>query len=660
MKTVLVKVQSDHLERLASAVNPIVAICELIWNSLDADAMTVNVEIDRNPLGGQEAIRVIDDGHGISHEDSVPAFENLGGSWKLHHAKTQNGRLIHGKAGKGRFRAFVLGNRVKWETRYRSDSTTLVYNISGDRSNLRNFDITEPEESSDEATGTVAEVTDIISTFPSLEDNRADQLLAEEFALYLRQYPDVNIFFDGRRVDPSKIEARVDDYPLSPVEIENGDGKIEAFLTIIEWTQHAERALYLCDVNGFTLSKGPAGIQAPGFNFSAYLKSDFIRELDKRGALLLEELHPDLRKLLSVAKEKMREHFRERNAEQASKLIDQWKEDAVYPYEGEPKNIVETAERQVFDVLALNINSYLPDFDSSNEKSKRFAFRLVKEALESSPSSLQDIIKDVLQLPPEKQEEFAELLRRTSLEAIINASRVVADRLNFLDGLEFLVFNPKSKEQLLERRHLHKIVADHTWLFGEEFNLTVSDKSLTNVLKKHLNLLNLPEKALADDSPVLREDGTEGIIDLMLSRSIPQPKPEKRAHLIVELKRPKAKIDNNALTQLKGYAFAIASDERFKDTTTRWDFWAVSNEMSETVRREATQRDRPEGLIYEQPDGAIKILVKTWGQLIDECKARLRFFQEKLQYQTDEDSALEYLRRTHEKYLPKVLKREVA
>lgn len=96
-------------------------------------------------------------------------------------------------------------------------------------------------------------------------------------------------------------------------------------------------------------------------------------------------------------------------------------------------------------------------------------------------------------------------------------------------------------------------------------------------------------------------------------------------------------------------------DERFRDTDTRWEFWAVSNEVSATVRLEASQADRPPGLLLDSPEPRLRIWVKTWGQLIEACKARLQFFQEKLEYEATETTGLEYLRRVHEKYLPKAL-----
>jgi DNA mismatch repair ATPase MutL len=45
MRQINVKVHSDHLERQVSVPKPILAVTELIWNALDADAMNVRVEL---------------------------------------------------------------------------------------------------------------------------------------------------------------------------------------------------------------------------------------------------------------------------------------------------------------------------------------------------------------------------------------------------------------------------------------------------------------------------------------------------------------------------------------------------------------------------------------------------------------------------------------
>src|SRR5256884_16700 len=51
---------------------PASAVKELLENALDAGAKTVRVEVEQ---GGKRMIRVTDDGHGMTHDDALLAFE---------------------------------------------------------------------------------------------------------------------------------------------------------------------------------------------------------------------------------------------------------------------------------------------------------------------------------------------------------------------------------------------------------------------------------------------------------------------------------------------------------------------------------------------------------------------------------------------------------
>src|SRR5687768_5308085 len=109
--------KQDFLERDASTRDPVRALAELVWNALDADATKIEVILERNDLGGLGAIRVVDNGNGISAESATHDFGNLGDSWKRSaHRTSRLGRAIHGKEGRGRLRFFSLAQRARWFT----------------------------------------------------------------------------------------------------------------------------------------------------------------------------------------------------------------------------------------------------------------------------------------------------------------------------------------------------------------------------------------------------------------------------------------------------------------------------------------------------------------------------------------------------------------
>ena len=124
----------DFLESLAVS-RPLDALSELIWNGFDAESDKVKVHIDTNVMNGIDAIRVRDYGVGIRHVDLEALFGGLGDSWKRSKARS-NGRALHGKNGKGRFKAFALGEVIEWHTTYRDNGKLYTYKIFGKGSAL--------------------------------------------------------------------------------------------------------------------------------------------------------------------------------------------------------------------------------------------------------------------------------------------------------------------------------------------------------------------------------------------------------------------------------------------------------------------------------------------------------------------------------------------
>jgi len=176
----------------------------------------------------------------------------------------------------------------------------------------------------------------------------------------------------------------------------------------------------------------------------------------------------------------------------------------------------------------------------------------------------------------------------------------------------------------------------------------VDDEALRQVLRRHLALLGREDLAGDVDEKVLTEDGVHGIIDLMLSKAFELPR--AREHLVVELKRPAVKVGVDEITQIEKYAFAVAADERFSGTGVRWEFWVISNDMTDYAWQRSHQDHLPEGMIHRGQD--FTIWVRKWGQVFEDCRRRLQFVQDNLNYRSTRDAAIAYLRRTHARYLP--------
>lgn len=658
MQHIEIKVENDHIQRITTA-KPLAAISELIWNAYDADAREVKVELEAGQLTRLAVIRVVDDGTGIPADEVATFFQSLGGSWKKRAIKTNGGRSIHGEKGQGRFKAFALGERVTWI----SYNAGKKFSISGEKADLRRFTISDAVPSPSK--GCTVEIENVIRDFEIWSADGFAEQVRNVFALQLYEDPAFRIIYDGEEIVARDAIRDVTPYEITATT--EGGHEYKATLDIIEWKKGVERKLMLCLPGRFSFHEMAPGIHARGFDFTAYLTADHFQELADDNTEGLVELDPPSMALVEATKTKLREHFREREAERSRSKIQEWKETKVYPYEGKASDPIEINERQIFDVVALNLADYSPDFEKAPSKQQKLILQLLKAAIESGPGALPAIFESVVDLPKAKQEELADLLRKTSLTAVINAAKAVTDRLEFLRALQILVFDPKSKRQLLERSQLHRIIAQETWIFGEQFNLMNDDEDLSAVLRSHIELLGnhsddgIARNAHAPTTPVLDAEGKVAIVDLMLSCRMPTATDAERRHLVVELKRPSQKHNEDVINQIKKYAKAVALDDRFRHSNVEWDFVAVANSFTKDAEFEARQKDKPRGLVLEIDDPIkVRVWAKTWGEIIQEAEGRLTFYKRRLEYQADDKEALRYLRTINADYLSDEVKDRIA
>jgi|GEM_PF-660332 len=384
--TVHVEVKAEHLQALARA-KPVNALAELIWNAVDADADNVWIEIDDNDLGTPEVIRVIDDGDGIAFDRVQAAFGNLGESWKKkRHQTLRSAKRLHGRDGKGRLKAFSLGNHVSWRTTYLGEQDKrFTYEIKGALHDICDFpyaDHVEVVGPGDRGTTvTITGIEEKLSVFA--EDGSAEQQLSELFAIYLRDYPATKIFFRGQRLNIAAVQHATKTMPLTSFFVDGAE--VSGSVEVIEWKfAKSERKLCLCDDVGYRLHEIDALIR-PGaeFNFTAYLKSDYISRLHDQGVLDLAELDTGLTKLVEDARNQLRSYFRQRKSATAASLVDEWKREGIYPFKEETADPVERARREVFDIAAVNVNEYLDAFRLGGLKERKLTLKLIATAVDA-------------------------------------------------------------------------------------------------------------------------------------------------------------------------------------------------------------------------------------------------------------------------------------
>lgn len=412
MRTIHIQVKEDHLETIGKT-RPLNAIVELIWNALDAEAQNVHVRFIENELSGVDYIDIIDDGHGLKFEDALISFSNLGGSWKKGEYVTPNEkRILHGKYGKGRFRAFSLGNKVTWKSIYRVQNVSYCFYIKGDIENLSVFEVSEPEPTSefDPPTGMYVRIALPNNNTSLIRGTLAIEEITDIFAPYLMQYPNVKIVYDGISIDPQNVQTTQYEYKYNDIVVPSGQ-TINVVLTIVEWNTSGRRGLLFCDDNGFTRFIPFPRLHFRGFSYTAYLKSEYIKVLDQQGLLQTDELCEDVRFLTQFCKKKLREHFVLREAEKTQEIIQGWKEEGIYPISPEEiSNSMNTISIKIFDIYSTHLFQMVRELNDAPKLTQQLILKLLYTLIQTDSNKVAHILNEIISLPEDKETEIQKLL----------------------------------------------------------------------------------------------------------------------------------------------------------------------------------------------------------------------------------------------------------
>lgn len=143
------------------------AICEYIWNGLEAHATEIYIEFSSNVACGISELSILDNGDGIVYEELEDTFGAF-----LASKKNLLSLKMKSKAnkGKGRFSFVAFASSAKWTTVYKKDEEVKCYEIVLENNKKEVINCTDPVIVEGKKTGTKVEFFNIKNDRVHLEE----------------------------------------------------------------------------------------------------------------------------------------------------------------------------------------------------------------------------------------------------------------------------------------------------------------------------------------------------------------------------------------------------------------------------------------------------------------------------------------------------------
>lgn len=615
------------------------AICEYVWNGLEANATVITITHRNNELQGIAEIIIRDNGSGIRHDTISDTFGAF-----LASQKNALSLQIKSKAnqGKGRFSGFSFAENIRWDTVCENSESNIRYSISIDSANKNEYELSDITPT-DDATGTTV-------TISNIDHLREEQLsldelectLLKEFSwyLYLNKNRNIQIFVDNQGLDYTKyIDTQ---FSIEKQLVLDGNG---VTINVIVWKEKIGEKFctYLMNMDGIL-----RGIDTTTFNRNTvnFNHSVFVRSLyfDGKGGISLsstrdagtaqlsmEEVSQDrafLRKLKGEIQETINAVLNSFLTAQASKAVQEMIDRKSFPdfpddIQGRfRKKELITVTRELYKLEAGIFYKLKP----IQEKSLLGFVNLLLQSEERE--NILSIVESVVQLTPNQRKDFADILRRTQLGNIVETIQFIEYRYKIIETLKKIVFEYSAYAN--ERNHIQKIVEQHYWLFGEQYNLVTADQRMQRALEQYLGMLygaDAPDATLSPDQEEMRrmdiflcgarrtEDATGDVI---------------QENLVIELKAPKVILSKKVLRQIEDYMDFIRKQPQFNTQLCRWKFIAVCNTVDDDVRARyaAKQATGKKGLVLAVENYELYAL--TWADVFKSFDLKHSFLLDKL------------------------------
>lgn len=544
--------------------------------------------------------------------------------------------------GKGRFSFIAFSNNAEWHTVYKDNDVYKEYDIAMSSDKKEVIDCSEPQLSEQNATGTEVRFFNINTlTVENMSFEVIESALLKDFAwfLYLYKNKDAEIIVNGEKIDYKKY-INTD---LSEKVMVTIDGyRFEINLIVWQESISEKFCCYYFDEKNILKGKRTTTFNhnTINFNHSVFVKSDFFD--DKENVIddhedtqinlfesqdekkILKKLHKEIQKLIE---KKISVYLSDKAEETVEAMITERKtfpnfSDDVYGQMR--KNDLKRVTKEIFKLEPLIFHK----LKQIQEKSLLGFLNLLLSSEERE--NVLTIIEQVVELSPQQRADFSMILKKTSLENIIDTIKFIEDRYKVIELLKSIVYDLTKFAN--ERDHVQKIVERHFWLFGEQYNLASADQRMQKALEQYRNILYGEEDVTAELNP---DAENERRMDIFLcnTRNVETTfETTQEENIVVELKAPRVPLTKKVLRQVEDYMDYVRRQPQFNSELRKWKFIAVCKEVDDYVKSQykAFEDKGKVGLVFQVDNCEVYAL--TWDDIFKSFEIKHKPMLERLKY----------------------------
>lgn len=630
MKSVLIT--PEGIQKNLKSIKPLDAICEYIWNGFDAEATEVKINLHENALGLINMITVEDNGIGINYDELKFKFQPFNDSKKANISSRTNHSLPHGQKGIGRLTFFAFSQTARWDTVYEYEKKHYSYYISMNKDSLNQYDDNGEQRPHEVQMNSGTKVT--FTQLESLDKKEIIQKIKEEFFWFLELNKENQycIFVDDVPIDYSDFIVETQDIDVS------NKCKNKYNIRLVQWNtklgNEYSRIYYIGSDNKERYKETTKlNKRADQFFHSVYIKSNYFdefhfanEEMEGQRALFPNRSEMEYKTLMETVNDFLVKHRRKYLKEASDNYIAQLVNERIYP-EFDTQSIIGVHQKRELDSLVGTLYAAQPKiFTGLSDDNKKITLQLLKLIMDNgNKPELFNILQEIVDLDQEEMEELSEVLQYTSLSNITRTIKLLCDRQKVIQSLKTVVFTKSFNSY---EAHVQKLVENHYWMFGEQYNLITSaepdfDLALKGLILKTVGIkedikVEHPDKNKEMDIYMLRQDRHGKVTE----------------NVVVELKRPSVKLGDEEISQVKKYMRVIRSDARFNAGNVKWTFYLIGNEYDKSNFIEGELESHAhfgeEHLIHSQDKGLTKIYVLKWSEVFDDYAKRHNFLMERL------------------------------